>query len=180
LLHQLVLGAASDAIGVDVDVEGLRVLEKNLGGHYLGRAISEDSDTTWVSEFSPSIILASDVIEHVPNLDLFVGGLARLLAAAQPETRLVITTPNGLAIRNFVYTTVGLEMIHPDHRCVLTPATLTRVLAPHNLVVTRWCFYSIAIGSSLLRRILDGGSRLALRLRPAYGDGILVEVTLSY
>jgi SAM-dependent methyltransferase len=179
LLHRLVLGTARAVLGIDIDAEGLRLLEEALGGDYLCRDISEDLEMEWVDEFSPTIVLACDVIEHVPNLDRFVAGLARLLGAAQSGARLVITTPNGLAFRNVVNTAAGLEMIHPDHRVVFTPSTLKRVLSPHNLVVTRWAFYSIAIGSSLSRRLVDTTCRVACLLRPAYADGMLVEVSLG-
>jgi hypothetical protein len=176
LLHGQLLEAAEAVLGVDIDRTGVELLRQHLGGEYLCLDVTATTDFRWVADFSPTLLMACDVIEHVPDVDAFVAALANILAVCSRRCRLVLTTPNALAIRNALYTAGGLEMIHPDHRFVLTPASLDHNLVRHGLSVKCWRFYTVSTGSSPTRRLVDWGVRLATHLRRPYGDGLLVEI----
>jgi len=173
LLHRKLLDWCPAVLGVDVDRDGLDVLGAELGGAY-ERLDVETDDLTPIVGFQADIVAACDVIEHVPNIDRFLCGLARLLAQSRPGCRLLITTPNALALRHLGYSAAGVEVIHPDHRVVFTPSTLARSARSQGLHVIGWAYYSISSGDTRPRQALDCVARLAARVRPPLADGLAV------
>jgi len=177
LLHPKLLAVSSEIVGIDVDAPGLDDMRSTLGGSYLAldvTASGSDARTAVIEALGdePDIVIAGDVIEHVPDPVGFVRGLADLVTTS--DARVVITTPNSLAVRSSVNTLLGYELMHPDHISIHTPTTLRTVVERGGLRVVSWNYYSITTGSDLAHRGYDIVSRVSARVRPAWADGHLV------
>lgn len=77
--------------------------------------------------YRPTPILAPDV-----SITLLIPGLPRglgsILRDAGCGCRLIMSTPNGLALGSSIYATFRVEVMHPDRRTIYTLSTLTRLL----------------------------------------------------
>jgi len=74
------------------------------------------------------VVLVPEVMEHVPNVQEFLGHLSRIRTS-----RVVITVPDAFQCfrRHFDYnreTSTFVEVVHPDHNCWYTPYTLTNTI----------------------------------------------------
>ena len=174
LLHKVLLQAAADVHGVDIDEAGIETLRSRLGGSYTAGDLCTDATRAELVRYRPTIVLASDVIEHIANPGNFIEGLGSILRDVGGGCRLVLSTPNGLALRSPIYAAFRVEVVHPDHRAVYTPSTLTRLLLDYDLEIEVWHFYAISSGSGKSRSAIDGVCRAVGRLRPVCCDGMIV------
>ena len=174
LLHTALLQAASDVRGVDVDDAGIETLRSHLGGSYTVGDLCTDATRAELVRYRPTVVLASDVIEHIANPGNFIAGLASILRDVGRGCRLILSTPNGLALRSSIYAAFRVEVVHPDHRAVYTPSTFTRLLLDHDLEIEAWHFYAISSGSGISRAAIDRVCRAVGRLRPVCCDGMIV------
>lgn len=173
LLHPKLQKQATAVLGVDIDTEGLRTLEDALGGEYSSIDLTDPTaDIAPIIEFGAEVIIAGDVIEHVPSAQALLEGLRRV--AQLTGARIIVTTPNSLAVRNMVNTTLGIELMHPDHVAVYSPMTLETVMTRSGLAVDDWLFYTIRTGVDPGHRAYDFVSRVAAHARPAWADGHIV------
>jgi hypothetical protein len=172
LLHAKLLHRAADLLGVDINRDGVDLLCRSVGGNYLVGDVSDPRDRARLADYRPEVILAGDVIEHVRDAGAFLTGLAALMRHGSREgVELILSTPNGLAVKNVVNTTAGREIIHPDHVYVFTPASLSRLVSDCGLEPNRWYFYHVQSGGGPRGRVYDGISRAAARVRPAFSEG---------
>jgi 2-polyprenyl-3-methyl-5-hydroxy-6-metoxy-1,4-benzoquinol methylase len=178
LLHGKLMGVAGDLLGVDIDAHGLAVLETRVGGRYLHADATDITALLPAIGARPTVILASDVIEHIPNIDRFLRALAAFAARCEPRPSLVLSTPNGLSVRAPIVAAFGLEMMHPDHRVVFTPTTLSRSLDDAGFRACSWHTYSVTFGDTWPRRVVDAGLRMLSRVRPPLADGMIVIAEL--
>ena len=174
LLHKVLLQAAADVHGVDIDEAGIETLRSRLGGSYTAGDLCTDATRAELVRYRPTIVLASDVIEHIANPGNFIEGLGSILRDVGGGCRLVLSTHNGLALRSPIYAAFRVEVVHPDHRAVYTPSTLTRLLLDYDLEIEVWHFYAISSGSGKSRSAIDGVCRAVGRLRPVCCDGMIV------
>lgn len=172
LLH-LQLGARARAIlGVDIDAEGIDLLQKLAPGPYAATDITLDASA--IVDFRPEVIVASDVVEHVPDVGAFLRALVGAARAITPAPEVVVTTPNLLGIRNVWHTAAGVEVVHEDHCLGFTPHTLRKLLRQSGFSGVRCDYYVIRTGTSPARRMYDGAASIAARLRHAYADGLFM------
>ncbi|MFF3578284.1 class I SAM-dependent methyltransferase [Streptomyces mirabilis] len=180
LLHTKLLRAASAVHGVDVDRAGVELLREHLGGEYSVADVADPSDRDDLVKFRPEVVLAGDVIEHVRDAASFLHGLAALMREAGDGVELILSTPNGLAAKNMINTLAGLEIIHPDHVYVFTPASLARLVSDCGLRPKRWFFYHVDSGNGARARFYDAVSRVAAHVRPGFSEGqVLVCQTVT-
>ncbi|MFI2202785.1 class I SAM-dependent methyltransferase [Streptomyces sp. NPDC020192] len=171
LLHAKLLRVASEVHGVDVDLAGVELLRDRLGGEYSVADVADPKDRGDLVKFRPEIVLAGDVIEHVRDAASFLRGIVSLMREAGDGVELILSTPNGLAAKNLINTLAGLEIIHPDHVYVFTPASLARLVSDCGLRPKQWFFYHVDSGNSPRARCYDAVSRIAAHLRPAFSEG---------
>lgn len=175
LLHSKLLHVADEIVGLDIDGDALVVVERELGGRYARvDATDVDAMTSVVDALRPTLILAADVIEHVPDVGRFVSALGAGARRQDPPARVAVSTPNGLSIRTPILAMAGNELIHPDHRVVYTPTSLARTLDDAGLVPIDWTTYSVTLGAGWLRRGFDVVARTVSRARPFMADGLVV------
>jgi SAM-dependent methyltransferase len=124
LLHARLVRVAT-VIGFDVDRAGLELLRAALPGE---RFVEADIVAAARSEDRGryALVIAGEVLEHVPDADAFLRACGSLLA---PGGRLCVTVPNACCPKIGLRALAGRESVHPDHRVYYGPRTLTRTLA---------------------------------------------------
>jgi len=172
--------ASSRIIGVDIDEMGIKTLREKVGGEYLNMDLSEivavqTPDPSEVFGFSPDVYIVGDVVEHLRDAVALLSGIASLERGS--KATIIVTTPNSLAARNTINTALGYELMHPDHLLIHSPTTLKLTVEQAGLTVNSWGYYTVSTGSDALHRIYDVPCRIASRIRPAWGDGILISCT---
>ncbi len=124
LLHQRLLGAAQ-VTGIDVDGPALALIGARFpGARLLELDVAAGAPDSERGRYA--LVIAGEVLEHVPDADRFLRGCARLLA---PHGRLCVTVPNACCPKIGLRALAGRESVHPDHRVYYGPRTLTRTLA---------------------------------------------------
>jgi 2-polyprenyl-3-methyl-5-hydroxy-6-metoxy-1,4-benzoquinol methylase len=122
-LHGAIAAVAARVVGVDsspsVPDAGLdtapnaRIVRGDI--HDLARVLDETA-------FVPDVVVAGEVIEHLPNPLAFLRGLASIDRLRGRS--LVLTTPNATALHNVAIGLVSRESTHVDHLCILSYKTL--------------------------------------------------------
>lgn len=115
--------------GYDIDVKGLAV----LAAHYKGRYFNDIADITDEYDF----VLVPEVIEHVPNVELFIHSITTI-----KSKRFIFTAPNveGCAALGYFGKTYPnyTEEVHPDHSAWYSPYVLTNVFKKYtNLTIEK-------------------------------------------
>lgn len=169
LLHSRLVGAAS-VTGFDVDQGALELLGDALPqARFVCADVAEAVPESERGRYQ--LVLAGEVLEHVPDAEAFLRGCADLLAAGG---RLCITVPNACCPKVGLRALAGRESVHPDHRVYYSPRTLARTLAgagfePLELLT---CFPPAAgrSGRLLVNPLLAAGHRL---FQGPVGDGLI-------
>lgn len=151
-LHKLLQGAARSLIGVDVSPEGVEAM-RSLGFQNIYLPAQ--------APLGPyDLLIASDVIEHVPDVDLFLRDLMRYAF-----DRIVVTTPN--AYRRLNRRQYRGELINTDHRYWFSPFTLAKVLAGAGYAIEAVEFTDRPSRFNLYRNMM-------LKKYPLQQDGLLI------
>jgi SAM-dependent methyltransferase len=169
LLHARLVGVAA-VTGFDVDTVALERLRREMPDE---RFVLADV-TVGVPEHERGrydLVLAGEVLEHVPDADAFLRGCAALLG---PRGRLCLTVPNACCPKIGLRALVGRESVHPDHRVYYGPRTLERTLegAGYDLEVVASCFAPIAgrAGRLVFNPLLRASHRV---FHGPVGDGLI-------
>lgn len=179
LMHFSLEKVADEIYGFDYDQEGLDILTSH-GSTNLFQADLEKLDEVDVDK-TFDVIIAGEMIEHLNNPGLFLGGIKRFM---NPQTRLVITTINAYCGMRFLH--YGLrgrggsaEPVHPDHVAYYSYSTLSLLLTRHQLDVEEFCFYDIGDEHRPLNfKILNFLNDLCVRIAPQWADGIIAVCKL--
>jgi SAM-dependent methyltransferase len=141
LLHERLVRVAA-VTGFDVDAAGLELLRARMPGERfvladITAAVPEEDRHRY------ELVIAGEVLEHVPDADAFLAGCARLLT---PSGRLCVTVPNACSPKIGLRSLAGRESVHPDHRVYYGPRTLQRTLdgAGYDVELIATCFAPIA------------------------------------
>lgn len=122
-LHEAIAASASRVIGIDNSPE---VPERGLptapnAQIRRGDVMALDS---WLgaNDFVPEIVVAGELIEHLPNPLQFLRSLAAIERLR--GCTLILTTPNATAVHNVAVGLLSRESTHHDHLCILSYKTL--------------------------------------------------------
>lgn len=122
-LHEAIAATAARVIGIDdsakVPEAGLVTSENSEIRRGDVMALDRWLDAT---EFAPEVVVAGELIEHLPNPLAFLRSLAaieRLRGAI-----LIVTTPNATAAHNVGIALLARESTHQDHLCIFSYKTL--------------------------------------------------------
>ncbi len=169
LLHARLVGRGR-VTGIDIDAPALDTLRAALPDQRF--VLADVAAGVPESERGRyALVIAGEVIEHVPDVDTFLRGCAALLA---PGGRLCVTVPNACCPKIGLRSLAGRESVHPDHRVYYGPRTLTRTLAGAGYE-TEWlasCLAPVAspVGRLLLNPMLQASHRV---LHGPVGDGLI-------
>jgi SAM-dependent methyltransferase len=164
--------AAGRCDGFDIDVEGLSLLREHFPDqHFVQHDIAETVPLAYRGAYD--LVIAGEVLEHIPCPGRFLRGCAELLADGG---LLCITVPNAVAPKNGLRTIAGIEVVHPDHFAYYSPRTLSRTLMAQGFEIE-------SIGTCFERADLPGKVlNLGLRVlhyvrRGPVGDGIVATAS---
>jgi SAM-dependent methyltransferase len=169
LLHERLL-RVSEVTGFDIDGAALRTLRR---AHPGARFVEADITHELAGEDRGryALVIAGEVLEHVPDADAFLRAARELLA---PEGRLAVTVPNACCPKVGLRSLAGRESVHPDHRVYYGPRTLTRTLAGAGYRTDELasCFAPIqgAAGRYVFNPLLSASHRL---FQGPVGDGLI-------
>lgn len=169
-LHENIRRRAERVVGVDIDEEGLEVAQRRgLGDDIVLADLSESEPLPHDIELSHwDVIVATEVVEHVGNLEAFLRGIRRVASA---DSRLLITTPNSFSLRHTAHVALKSEFVHPDHRYYFSDHTIRRALDASGWGVTELSYYRSSPDSPRKVRVFDS---VISRLRPQLLPGLCV------
>jgi SAM-dependent methyltransferase len=156
--------------GIDVDAPALQTLREALPGE---RFVVADvaAGVPEPERGRYGLVIAGEVIEHVPDVDTFLRGCAALLS---PGGRLCVTVPNACCPKIGLRSLAGRESVHPDHRVYYGPRTLSRTLigAGYEPEWLASCLAPVAspVGRLVFNPMLRASHRI---LHGPVGDGLI-------
>jgi SAM-dependent methyltransferase len=169
LLHARLVRVAR-VTGFDVDQGGLEQLRRAFPDE---RFVATDITDGVADEDRGryELVIAGEVLEHVPDADSFLRATAALLA---PGGRLCVTVPNACCPKIGLRSLAGRESVHPDHRVYYGPRTLTRTLrgAGFEIESIASCFAPVAgtAGRLIFNPLLSASHRA---FQGPVGDGLI-------
>lgn len=123
LLHERLL-AVGDVVGFDIDSSALRCLDAAFpDARFVCADVTVAVPEEWHGRFQ--LVIAGEVLEHVPSAGAFLVGARKLLA---PSGHLLVTVPNACSPKIGIRSLLGRESVHPDHHTYYGPRTLERAL----------------------------------------------------
>jgi 2-polyprenyl-3-methyl-5-hydroxy-6-metoxy-1,4-benzoquinol methylase len=123
-LHERIAAVAKSVLGIDnSEVVPLAGLATGPNARIVRGDIGELELLLGRLEFRPEVVIAGELIEHVPNPLAFLEGLAATPTLA--GCTLLVTTPNATAAHNVAIGLLSRESTHRDHLCILSYKTLT-------------------------------------------------------
>ena len=127
LLFRALAGCAAELTGVDVDAEGVEILAQEGHSVLCADAATMDLGRTF------DVIVAGEIIEHVPNAGQF---LANLRAHLGEDGVLILTTPNPFyAKQGYKIWRHRRPAVHDEHVAWYDPITLQQALRLAGLAV---------------------------------------------
>lgn len=121
-LHKQMASAAREVVGIDnsskVPDEGLHLFPNSA----IYRGDIFELEPVLARHGDPEVVVAGELIEHLPNTLQFLQSLKRACGPATPEV--ILTTPNACSWHNIVLGLVGRESMHRDHLHVYSYKTL--------------------------------------------------------
>ena len=169
LLHERLVRVAR-VTGFDVDPAGLALLRERMPEQRFVQAdVTEEIPEAELGRYA--LVIAGEVLEHVPDADAFLRGCRRLMAAGG---RLCVTVPNACSPKIGLRSLAGRESVHPDHRVYYGPRTLERTLdgAGFELEQIASCFAPLAgrAGKLMFNPLLRASHRV---FGGPVGDGLI-------
>jgi 2-polyprenyl-3-methyl-5-hydroxy-6-metoxy-1,4-benzoquinol methylase len=125
-MHAMVASVAAEAVGIELDA---RLVAQAVAKGYdvrLGDAQTMDVGRTF------QVVFAGELIEHLSCAGAFVDAARRHL---EPGGLLVLTTPNAVAVSNFVYRIGGRARVNAEHTCWYDETTISQLLRRHGCEV---------------------------------------------
>lgn len=166
-LHKALMKVSRCLVGLDIDNSGIeKALSEGIQNIIYGDLERLDEVNT-ASKFD--IIVAGEIIEHLPNPGLFLSGVKRFFG---PHTQMLVTTPNAFSFHRFLIALGGFEYVHPDHLCYYSYTTLRHLLRNYGFVVEEEFAY-------LLDGRLSGLRKLLSRINFNFSNGLVFTVRYS-
>jgi SAM-dependent methyltransferase len=165
-LHAKITEVAARCVGVELNGDAVAELAAK---HGVSNLVAGDCERLAALTLEPAdIIVAGELIEHLPNPGAMLSGVRPLL---RPGGLLLVTTANAHCLRRTLLAVSGSESVHPDHIAFHSHRTLSHLAAMHGLVVAEQFNYALPAGP-----LVSWGSRLLERLAtavcPVWGEGI--------
>jgi SAM-dependent methyltransferase len=180
LLHHDLKKVAKEVYGFDFDAEGLEIF-KNIGEENIYWADLEHLEDVDLNE-TFDVIIAGEMIEHLPNPGLFLKGIKRFM---NEDTQLVITTINAYcAFRFLIYLLRGKggtnEPVHPDHVAYYSFNTLKVMLQKEELKVEDFLFYDLGTEHRPFNRwFYNVFNDVSVKVSKQLSDGVIAVCRLA-
>lgn len=192
LLHIRLLGVARELYGVDINKEGLNLLQEEGITNLIKGNVEQLDCIQELHGQKFDVILATEVIEHLDNPGLFLQSSKKLF---EEKTIMILTTPNAHRITGFRWRLKGFEYVHPDHNYWFSWSTLASLLKKNGYQVMGTYVYSfvnyrIPLARSVMENIIENRSimsgineilsmvvrKILYRINPFFADGLIFIV----
>ena len=171
LLHEHILERCPAAVGIDIDGEAIDLLRERFPKAEL---VAGDAHhlNQYFNDRRFDLIIAGDVIEHLPNPGLFLDSCRDQLA---PNGKILVTTANTFHIGRFIKSLLFHEAVHSEHTAYFSPKTLSRIGHMCGLDVAEYGYYACEklTGFSLNRALTNGVEIISTVLWPQLSDGVI-------
>jgi SAM-dependent methyltransferase len=169
LLHPR-LAEVATVTGIDVDPVGLEILRRALpGGRFVQADVTAEVPASERGRYA--LVIAGEVLEHVPDADSFLRGCGALLV---PGGRLCVSVPNACSPKIGLRALAGRESVHPDHRVYYGPRTLARTLHGAGFEVQEMASVFAPVAGRAGRTVVNPLLRASHRLfQGPVGDGLI-------
>jgi SAM-dependent methyltransferase len=173
-LHSKIADVAREVYGFDSDQRGIDLLVK-LGFENLYHADLENLEAVGLNK-NFDVVVAGEMIEHLPNPGLFLRGIKRFL---RDDSLMILTTPNAYSVYRFViYSLRGKkginEPVHTDHVAYYSYRTICRLLELSGYEIEDFCFYDIGTEHRPYNRwIYNFVNDVSVALFPQLSDGLI-------
>lgn len=162
-LHLLLMKVAERVWGVDVNQEGIELLQ-GMGIPDLYCANGEDLSSLELGD-QPDLIIAAEVLEHVSNPGLFLESLRTF------NCEILLTVPNAFSARGHLCMRSGKEFVHEDHNYYFSYVTLKALIEKNGFKLNRAAVYywpsNDEIGDEMERLIA---------LNPFFAEGLMFMI----
>lgn len=173
-LHARFTEVAATLVGVDISESGIELLRRRVPGDYEVGDVQALAAVPLPSEVD--VVIASELIEHLPSPGLFLAGLRDVLARTGATG--IITTPNAYGWVSFAKIALRRrEPTHPDHVLVYSPYTLVNALRASGLVVDELWMHDWERPPGLANRLRGALAGAVRRWNPHLSPGLVVRVS---
>lgn len=161
----------STCVGIDIDTDAVEALtEAGIFDNLIAGDVEALTRDQIPLPFI-DLIVAGDVIEHLSNPGRMLDGMWRL---SDPDTHLLVTTPNAMGLPNFLRYSLGRFRDSPDHVSAFNPITLANLLDRHGWVVEEQYTCHQAGASSRNALVLFRAGTALFKLFPRLGGTLFV------
>lgn len=161
-VHNLLRGRAHEVWGIDLEYDEKRLPQD---ARYYANVSAEAFNLPQTFD----VILAADLIEHLPNPGLF---LERVKKHLKPGGRLILTTPNCFNLFSIAEKiSKGEPTVNKDHTCYFNDKTLRQLLGKcgfENVSFGYVWWLGMEHEESLKKKILNVIYLIVGRLNPRY------------
>lgn len=173
LLHAQLAAVASSLVGVDINADGIALLEERVPGRYLVADVERLDELDLPSDVE--LVVASELIEHLGNPLRFLKQLGRYLH--RTEAHAIITTPNAYGWVGFLkMASRRREPTHPDHVLLYSPYTFAAALRGAGLELEHLWVHDWLRPAGVGNRLRDVPVRLVRRWNPYLAVGLVAQV----
>ena len=179
LLHKrLCAKLPARIVGMDVDPAAIEWLAKMMPTERLVLGDAHNLDKLFPTERF-DLIIASDIIEHLPNPGRFLEACRSVLT---PDGTLLVTTVNAFTAVRFLKALVDHEAVHPDHTAYYSLSTLSRLARMSGYKLTAAGYY--ACDPKLMKKGINGivssfVEKAACLVWPQFSEGLIFELVPS-
>ena len=169
LLHQKILNVAKELHGIDIDKEGIKILNEkyNIGNLFCENI--ENDEVILSSNYE--VIVAGEILEHLNNVGKAMNNIYKYLSK---DGLLIVTVPNALAFRIFFHTLRRRENIHPDHVSYFSPYTIYNLLKRYYFRTYKIYSYSYPSTRIIINKIKSFIFQIFSKYFSFFSDGIII------
>lgn len=138
LLYREIDKVCGNQLWIDLDKSSINFL--NNWEFSNSKLIYFDMNELQDLDYKPDIIIFSEVIEHLMNLEIALINLKKVM---NKDTILIISTPNALSLDNIIKGMLGFERFHEDHKIIFTYGYLKNLLKFNWIKVEKWYFTTL-------------------------------------
>lgn len=171
LLHQKLEKEAAELVGIDIDAASIaRLQEKGVRNLHVADAAKIDEFLNKTG-FSPEVIVAGEVLEHLENPADFLRGIMKGMSG---ETELIISVPNAFWSEGFIHILTGKEKVHPEHVAYYSYYTISQLLERVGLAAKEIIPYRNP-APTLGKKITDALQRPLQWISPHFAAGYVIS-----
>jgi len=165
LLHQKLQGHCRELVGLDLDADCIEILRSDFGISDILHGNAEQLGSIFPDR-KFDVVIAGDILEHVSNFGLVLEGVRKVLA---PGGRLLITTPNALAIKRVLGALIlRQERNNPDHLYFFSPMNLWQASARFGYRISEMASFMYSAPGDKMNARGNAGAMFIMRLTGNY------------